>query len=153
MENIIDLLLVFTITASAVIGLWRGAIKEIITLISWSSAGYLAYNFNSLVAESFTSIQSPQAKLVIGFAVVLVSALILGALISKVLHAFIGAMGLGSLDKALGFIFGVTRGVLISVVGILISKTLTIFPDEVWQASKLILTLDPVTNFVAEAII
>ena len=117
--NWIDIALGGALIISALVGLMRGFLKEILSLIAWGVALYAAW----ILAE-------PVAKIGVLFLIGIVN-----LLISQVLKA----TGLGFLDRLLGLILGTVRGVLIGALVVFALKFMVGTPDKLamWKESQL----------------
>ncbi len=116
-ETITDIVVIGIIIISGLLALFQGLVKEVLSIGAWVGAIYATiYGFASARPMVKDIIPWPEAvDLATGIAL-FIGALVLlsiGAhLISKILH---GA-GAGMLDRTLGFVFGLVRGMLIVVV-------------------------------------
>ncbi len=109
------------IALSAVFGLWRGVVSEILGLLAWLAAFLAARAWGQVVADMLRPwLAEPQWRMVAGFvAVFLMTLLVFSAarfLISRLLHA----VGLGFADRFLGALFGILRGVLVALAVVLV---------------------------------
>jgi membrane protein required for colicin V production len=74
---------------------------------------------------------------VIAFALIFVGVLVAGALVAYVLGKFVRAAGLGFVDRFLGAVFGVARGVIIVVLAVLVAGLTTLPRHDWWQNAAL----------------
>jgi membrane protein required for colicin V production len=120
------------ILISALIGMGRGLIREVLSLAVWIAALVSAWLYHRDVAEMLTTqISSPSARLAVAFAVVVLGILILGAIVGAILTAIVDKARLTGLDRALGFLFGGARGVVLVSMAVFLGA-LTPMPDESW---------------------
>jgi membrane protein required for colicin V production len=108
--------------ASMIVGIWRGLVAEVLSVLSWIAAFLLAQWFAPLAGEWLPMEGSAQPlRYAAGFAVVFIVALIVGALVIWLAKKLIEAVGLRPLDRALGMIFGAVRaGVLVLALAIVV---------------------------------
>ena len=66
---------------SILMGLWRGLIGEVLALVCWAVALWVAWRFGPQVAEQFKSIDLPAARLLLGYILCFVAVLIAGAIV------------------------------------------------------------------------
>lgn len=112
--NIVDIIVIAIFGISCLMGIVRGLTKESLGLISWAGAGVAAYVLLP-VARHYAAayIKNPMiADVVAGFAIFLIF-LIFFSLISHVISSYVKQSALGGIDRALGFGFGILRGILI----------------------------------------
>ena len=116
----------------------RGVIRELIALCAWIGGFVAAIAFTPLVGSYLPDVAGhPVVRYVVAFALIIIAALLLGALIAWPLAKAIRAAGLGFADRFLGSIFGLARGLLV-VVGFVLVAGLTSLPRaDWWQNSAL----------------
>jgi membrane protein required for colicin V production len=118
--------------ASALLGLWRGVVSEMLALAAWVM-GFLAahawaedlgHHLGGLVAE-------PALRYAAGFFLILVGVLILFGVGRFLIRLLLRAVGLGLVDRILGAGFGAARGFLIVLIGVLLAG-MTALPKAIW---------------------
>jgi membrane protein required for colicin V production len=132
-----DMMVIAVVGLSTVLAFWRGFVRVVMSLVAWVAAVVLAIHYSSSVGEMLPEFGgSPAARYIAAFALILVGILVLGTLIGWLLARMIRAIGLGFLDRILGALLGVARGVLIVVIGVLIAG-LTVLPRQNWWQNSL----------------
>jgi membrane protein required for colicin V production len=131
------------VAISAVVGVFRGAVRELLSLVSWVVAVWLAWCFSAPVADILPAAwNSPTLRLILAFIGVLVACLLLFGLLGLALGALIREGGLGSADRLLGALFGLVRGVVI-LVALVLAVGLTPLPREAaWRNAVLSVPLE-----------
>lgn len=115
--NMLDYIIFGILFVSVIIGLIRGFLREIISVITWFFAFIAALKFSPWVAQLFHSaISHTMTRYVVSGLLIFFVVLIIGAIISKLVHLLVSATGFGFLDRILGFVFGAARGVLSAAV-------------------------------------
>ncbi len=118
-------------------GIWRGLVREIISLLGWVIAFLAASLFaGPLSVHMPDSVQTPELRAVGAFIVIFVAALVVTTLLGIVLSHLVKAVGLGALDRTLGGMFGVARGVLV-IVALALLAGLTTAPLQPWWRDSL----------------
>ncbi len=99
---------------SVLLGLWRGLVHEVLSIVGWVAAFVLAHTFASAVGQMFNmqGVQS-QFRYMLGFAAVFIGTLVSCGLLTWVFKKMISSVGLTSLDRTLGATFGMVRGLMI----------------------------------------
>ncbi len=135
-----DLLLCAIIVASALLALIHGIIKEIFSLASWVLGLGAAVLLAGTVGDWFpvNMLGSPHLRYVVAFVLILIGVLVLGALLGTLLKSGARAIGLGVLDRLLGGVFGVLRGVLIAMIMVLVFASTAMARDPWFAHSKLV---------------
>ncbi len=133
----LDIAIATMVLLSAAIGLVRGLVKEVLSLVSWGAAFVLAIYFSPYVAEQLPAgWGSSSVRLIIGFALLFIATLILAAILQWLVSQLISSTGLSGTDRFLGFLFGSARGLLICVV-LLMGLREIASERSWWQASVL----------------
>lgn len=135
----VDWVILAIICLSALLSLLRGFVSEALSLITWILALWAAWTFFREFADRLQQwIDIPSVRLAVAFLMLLVGALILGAVFNWLIGKLVSEVGLSGTDRMFGMLFGVARGVLIVAVLVLLAG-LTPFPkDPWWQESRLI---------------
>ena len=112
----VDIALLAVFGLSVLVGLWRGFVFEIVSLLGWLVAFVIANSAGPFLADFVPFGSEPQVKLWIAYVAVFVVILITCTLLARMLRALIAATPLSFVDHLLGGLFGVVRGALICVV-------------------------------------
>ena len=132
-----DVIAIAVVGLSTVLAFWRGFVRVVMSLVAWVAAVVLAIHYSSSIGDMLPEFGgTPTARYIAAFALILVGILILGTLIGWLLTRMIRAIGLGFLDRILGALLGMARGVLIVVIGVLIAG-LTVLPRQDWWQNSL----------------
>lgn len=132
----LDYVVLGIVVLSVAWGIWRGLVREVVSLgayvIAFLAANLLAGPMGELVPTSVVREEFRVLLAFVGiFVVVLIVASLGGLLLSKLMHA----AGLGGVDRALGGLFGVARAFVI-VLAIALVAGLTGLPrDSQWKQS------------------
>lgn len=137
--GIIDYAILAILVLSAVVSIWRGLIREVLSLAIWVGALWVSLQYTELLVRPLSGvIRLPSMRVLASGVLLFVAILLCGALVSFLVGKLIAGTGLSGTDRMLGVLFGTARGVLI--VGILLLLAgFTPFPqDRWWQESALI---------------
>jgi membrane protein required for colicin V production len=132
----LDYAVIVVLTGSIGWGVWRGLVREIMSLAGWVIAFLAANLFAGPVAEVLPeTIQRPELRTLVAFVVVFLGVLIVTTAIAVLLGRIMQALGLGSLDRTLGGLFGLLRGLII-IVAFALAAGLTAIPKQAfWRNS------------------
>lgn len=115
--NWLDYVLIAILLFSAVQSFRRGFSREIIGLAATFFAFMLAMWFYGLAGSVVSPwVSSARTANMIGFFMVIIAVLLLGAAVGWIVSRFLRTVGLSFFDRLLGAAFGLMRGVLISMV-------------------------------------
>lgn len=137
--NITDYIIIAVIAVSTLISLGRGFLKELISLAIWIIGFWVALKFYaplSVILKPY--ITNDSVRLIVSFAGLFLTVLILGALFSYLLSFVIDKSGLSGFDRLLGMIFGCARGILLVGIILLLISTTAFVQDAWWKESVLI---------------
>ncbi len=124
--TIIDGVALAIILISGFLAYARGLVRETLSIVGWGGAAVIAFIFapqgkdlvyeipfvNTLVGDSC------EIALIISFALIFIVALVVISLFTPLLAGMVSKSALGIIDRALGFIFGLARGVLLIIVAL-----------------------------------
>jgi membrane protein required for colicin V production len=135
----VDYAILAIIGISALISIFRGLVREVLSLLAWGCAFWVAWSFMQEAAGWFGGVVSvPAARLVLAFATLFVGTLLVGGLVNLLIGKLIAGTGLSGTDRMLGMLFGVGRGVVI-VAALVLAAGLTPVPqDPSWRTSLLL---------------
>ena len=137
--TVVDVVVILVICLSALFSLLRGFVKEAISLATWIIAIWLAATFAPKLAAMLPlSIESEAVRQAIGFGVLFILSLMLGALINVLVSKVVKKTGLSGADRVFGVAFGVFRGGLIIVVFVVIGGMTPLPEADWWQSSVLL---------------
>ena len=145
-----DYFILTLLIVSSVYGVYRGLIKEVLSLTGLVLSFYLASNFDNLLA-SIVPIENKSDFLIISaFILIFVSTLILTSILIKLISKILKLAGLSIVNRFFGFVFGIARGLVIVLV-ILYLNQLIPFINLIDPAESLLIPLlDPIFSFVLE---
>ncbi|HEX6612447.1 MAG TPA: CvpA family protein, partial [Rhodanobacteraceae bacterium] len=137
--NPADIVILAILLLSVLFGLWRGFVAEVLSLVCWIAAFWVAWMFGDAVAAWYGLwLHHPAARVIAGYLTCFLGVLVAGALIGWVLRKLIQASGLSGADRMLGMLFGLVRGVLLVVVIVLVLEFTPVPGAEWWRHSQLL---------------
>lgn len=132
----LDWIALAVLLGSLLVGAWRGFVVEVISVASWVVAFVLAQWFAPDVATKLPmSGAGEQARYAAGFVLVFVATLFVGALIGFVVSKLLSVVGLGAINRLLGALFGVLRGVVLILAATVVVGMTPFKTSSAWQAS------------------
>ncbi len=136
MMNWFDLTILSILIVSVLVSLFRGLIREVLSLLIWVGAFWLAWTFVDNGANWLQSfIELPSARHLIAFVALFLAALIVGGLINYLVGKMITKTGLGATDRFFGMFFGLGRGI-IAVTALVLFLQATPFSKDPWYVES-----------------
>lgn len=146
-----DWVIVAILLVSVVIGLWRGFIREVLSLLVWVVAIAAAIMFGGDVALLFGDwVGVPSVRVMLGYVAVFLLVFTLFALLAWLLTRLLRSGGLSGTDRMLGLGFGLLRGGLLVAVLVLLLGYTPLPRDPWWQESQFIARFEPLAAWVRE---
>lgn len=127
----IDVTILMITGISCMFGLFRGFVREVLSLLAWIVALIIARVYSANFAPVLGGwIASEAMRQVFAFAVLFIATLIAGAWLNHLVAKLIAVSGLKLTDRLLGGVFGVARGVVILMVFVYFGTSF--FAQEPW---------------------
>lgn len=112
---------------SLLLGVKRGLVYEVLSLLGWPLAFVLSKWFAANIAPMMPGEETMRA--VLAYALVFIAALIVWIVAVRLLSKLVKAVGLGWMDGMMGALFGLLRGALVVLVLVWLGG-LTRFPEQ-----------------------
>jgi len=123
---------------SIVVSIMRGAIKEFLALFGWIAAFYIAKTYASVLAPLLPQdIPSEALKTLAAFLILLITVLFVNSLLTIAISSIVGKIGLGWLNRFLGVIFGLMKGLLIVCVLVFLAGLTSLPKEKMWTDAAL----------------
>ncbi|MFT4614400.1 MAG: membrane protein required for colicin V production [Bacteroidia bacterium] len=147
--NEVDWVSVVVLVLSVLLSLWRGFAAEAISLAGWVAAFLIANMFVGYMATLLEPwIMNATGRYVVAYAALFVMTLVTATLLRKLGGQVIKATGLTLLDRLLGTVFGLTRGIIIVLVAIYLLRQLAPPQNLAWLGhSQLMPHVDMLANW------
>ena len=129
----VDYCILAILALSAIVGIFRGFVREVFNVGTWILAVVLSMAFAGLLAERLEAfIDTPSIRLVVSNLTIFISVLFVGAMVTHFVAKTIRATPFSGPNRALGAGFGLLRGGLIVAV-ILMLLGLTVAKEDPWR--------------------
>lgn len=137
--NWLDWIILGILGLSVLIGLMRGLVAEVLSLVVWVAAFWVAALFGTDVAALFdNAISLPMARIGLGYAICFFGVLLVGALLRFAARRLIWSTGLTGIDRLLGVVFGFVRGALVVTILVFLVGLTAVTREPWWQQSVLL---------------
>ncbi|MGI9279274.1 MAG: CvpA family protein [Endozoicomonas sp.] len=135
----IDWVIAAIVIVSSLISLKRGFFREVLSLLTWLVAIFVAWTFNGSVANLLTQyVETPSVRVICASLLLFVATLLVGGLVNRLFAELVEATGLTGTDRMLGMVFGGLRGCLLVVLVVGLMTFAPLENDEAWQDSVLL---------------
>jgi membrane protein required for colicin V production len=136
--TIFDYVVLFILASSVVISTMRGLVKEILSLLGWVAAFIVANAFGAKLAPMLPSVIPGEAlRLIVAFIALFLGVRVLMGLLALAIGALIEASGLTLADRGLGGLFGLGRGIVIVLAGVILCGMTSIPQQAFWKDALL----------------
>jgi membrane protein required for colicin V production len=120
--TILDLILLVVMLISGLLAMVRGFMREILSIVSWGVAALAAVfalpRLSPWAKQFFGTLGDSAVSVIVGGSVFLLTLLIVSILTVRISDMVLDSR-IGALDRTLGFVFGLARGLIIVVVAFL----------------------------------
>jgi membrane protein required for colicin V production len=137
--NWADITIICIIVLSAVLSLFRGFVREVLSLVAWVVAFWAAMAFwGQFAAMLAPYIAIEFARMVLAFLGVLIGVLLVFGIINFIVGKLLASTGLSGPDRLLGALFGVLRGAAIVTVLVVLAGLTPLPGDPSWSQSSML---------------
>ena len=163
MENftILDGIVAVIIILSAILAYSRGFVREALAIGGWILAAIVAYVFAPTAEPLMKEVPilrdfiggSCDLAMIAAFAAVFALALIVVSVFTPLFAGAVQRSALGGIDQGFGFLFGVARGVLLIVIGMIIYEQVIVNDPIPWvDDSRTAIVYGQVSDVIMEQI-
>lgn len=132
--TIIDAVVAVVLIVSAVLAFSRGFVRETLAIAGWVAAAVVAYIFAPQAEPLMKEIPilsdviagSCEISMITAFAAVFALGLIVMSIFTPLFASLVQRSSVGGVDQALGFFFGVLRGILIVAIAFIIYERVVV---------------------------
>ena len=136
--TVFDYVVIGIVGLSLLFGLFRGVVGELIALLAWGLGLFAALEFGSRVGHMvFGGISDSSMRTLAGCVLVFVGVLVLMALVRLAVRSMVKALGLSVSDRLLGMVFGLVRGVLVTMLLVGLGGMTSAPKQQWWQDATL----------------
>ncbi len=132
-----DWILLALLAASMLVGALRGLVYEVLSLMGWLAAFLLAQWLAPDVAEKLPMQSSGETlRYAAAFVLVFVGSVFAAGLVSALMKRLISAVGLRPVDRVLGAVFGLFRGLILLLALSVVVQMTALHEGDWWLESK-----------------
>ena len=147
--NALDIVIAVLLLVSVALGIVRGFAREVLSVITWVLAFWIAQSFADILAPRLTRFQHPSTRHAVAWTAIFLGGLLLGALVSFAMGQIVGGYRvLTRVDRTLGAGFGLLRGALFAGLIIAIGVHAGWSASPQWRRSHLLPVFEPMRGLV-----
>jgi membrane protein required for colicin V production len=144
----IDIVIIAFFAVSILIGIYRGFVREVLSVASWALAAYVAFRYGEQVSVYIKPyVNQEPLDLAVSYVAVFLVALILFSVISHIISQIFESSGMKGIDRSIGGIFGAIRAAIIIVVLILVGRFMAMDNQQWWIDSGFIPYFEPLVEW------
>jgi membrane protein required for colicin V production len=138
--NAADIAILAVLALAMLFGLMRGFVGEVLSLLCWVAAFWVAWAFGDQVAQFYGHwLSEPTARLIAGYVTCFLGVLVVGSLIGWALRRLMNQGGLRGGDRLLGMLFGFAQGVLFVTFVVLMLGFTSVPRQAAWWRQSMLL--------------
>lgn len=128
-----DYTVLVIIGISIVVSMMRGAVRELLAIAGWIAAIYVAKTYAiQLMPLLPKDIPTEQLKVLASHVILFLGVLLIASLLTIALSSLIKKIGLNWLNRGVGALFGLARGLLIVCVLVFLGGLTSLPKDALW---------------------
>lgn len=132
--TVFDYAVLGVIGLSVLLSILRGFLRETLSLAGWVAAFFVAKLYTLQLAPLLPkSIPGESLRLLAAFLILFLATLLIASLLAIALSEVFKKIGLGWLDRWLGALFGMARGILIVSIVVLLGGLTTLPHEAFWR--------------------
>ena len=148
----IDYVIITIILVSMLIALWRGFVKEALSLAGWIVAVVIGLAYmqplSNILQDKLSSLP-PSINSLLAFSILLILTLIVSGLINNLVSKLVEKTGLTGTDRSIGMLFGIARGIVLVGILVLLAGFTAVPQDPWWKQSLLISHFQQIADILA----
>lgn len=132
--TIFDYAVLVIIGLSIILSVMRGLVAEVLSIAGWVAAFFVAKTYTSEILPMMPlDIPTESLRVLAAFLVLFLATLLVATLLTIALSAILKKIGLGWLNRLLGALFGIARGLLIVCIIVFLAGLTDIPKDARWR--------------------
>ncbi len=140
--SFLDVVVVAVVLASAGFAAWRGFVQESLSILAWAAAAFAALYFGPSAVVLLRGVLSGWGAIVAAYAGIFLVIVIPLSFISYRFAEGIRRTPIHALDRTLGFVFGIVRGLVIVAICYLVFSMIVPIPRQPrWMTQARLLPL------------
>ncbi|MGB4812799.1 MAG: CvpA family protein [Methylophilaceae bacterium] len=132
--TIFDYVVLVIVGLSIIISMMRGLLAEVFSMMGWVAAFLVSRTYASQLAPMMPSeIPTESLRILAAFLTLFIGTFLVTSLLAIALTTIFKKIGLGWLNRFMGGLFGLARGVLIVCIVVFLAGLTNVPKDERWR--------------------
>jgi membrane protein required for colicin V production len=133
-----DYAVLLIVGVSILISVMRGLVREALALVGWVVAFWVAAHYTVPLAPLLPhAIPNETLRMLAAFVGLFLGSLLVATLLTIALAELVKKLGMGAVDRGLGALFGLVRGLLIVLVLVLLAGLTPLPHQNYWRNAML----------------
>ena len=145
--NSLDWMLLAPLLVSGLLGVWRGVVREVMSVLAWVIGVVLAGRFAADLAL-WLPLSGDLLPHAVAWVLLLLGVLIAAGLLARLLKQLLSVAGLGLADRLLGGVFGLVRGTMVLMLLVLVIGLTPFKKYPIWTSSQVVPLVQLLLEFV-----
>jgi len=147
--NWVDCGILILMGISIVMGIFRGFVRETLSLVTWGMAVWVAIAYHESAAQLWlTRIPMLGVRLLVAIVLLVLLVLIIGGVLGYLITRLIRFTGFGVTDRIVGILFGFVRGAVLVALAVMIVTPTPFSRDKLWKESALVPRFEPLSTWL-----
>jgi membrane protein required for colicin V production len=149
----IDWAIVALVSLSFLLGILRGFVREVVSIVGWILGAYLAMSYSTVLGERIPlEIEWPIVRTLVAGIGIIAACVFAAALVGWAARRLLIAAKLSVADRTLGGIFGLARGALIIAVLVFFARDTQMARQPFWRDSTVLPHVEAAVRFASRHI-
>lgn len=145
----IDIVIIAFFAISILIGIYRGFVKEVLSVTSWTLAALVAFRFGEQASVYIKPyIKQAPLDLAVAYVAVFIITLIAFSVISHIISQIFSSSGMSGFDRSLGSLFGAIRAAVVIAVLIMVGRFMALDNQQWWMDSGFLDSFEPLVSWI-----
>ena len=148
--TLIDYIVLFVLGVSVLFGVIRGLMKEVLSLAAWVISFIAANALAPQIARVLPqTLATEEIRLLVSFVGIFILVLVAMSVLAVMMSRLAKIAGLGSLDRVLGGVFGLARGVVVVMILALLAGLTSLPRQPMWRNAFMSHALETLAGHIA----
>jgi membrane protein required for colicin V production len=137
--NWIDYLMIALVVVSSIAGVMRGLLREVIVLVTWVAAVWIAWHYAPLLEPHLGgALASANVRAWAARSIIFLGVVVIGSCVSALLGRLVRLSIFSGTDRFFGAIFGFLRALVIIGLLVMLCHALRLTGEPWWRGSRLL---------------